>query len=299
MEEITRRASVMALKDLAYRAHQWTSFHPEKRGEMLLNDCETELQAYLAKLPAEMHEHFEQRYLELYAKWLSACSRCISSFITGSAKFPVKRAEKLNNWERGAREKLDNWAKRFVDRVCNPTQHRLTGWAEIERLQDKVEKLTALQEAMKSANSVIRKKKLTEEEKLDELVALGFSEANAKTLLEEPQYSFMRKGFQQYQLTNNLAKIKDAQQRIARLQNMVDREDAEGMVNGVRVVYCYSEERLRLYFDGKPDGETISKLKKAAFKWSTRNGAWQRQLTSNAIYAAESVLGVEKLNIGK
>lgn len=293
MEQIERRASVMALKQLAYRATQGTSFDPDKRGEMLLNDCEKELRQYTAQLPVELHEHFEKRYLELYANWLSAYSRCISSFITGPARFPVRRAEKLNGWERSAREKLDKWAERFVQRANK--QARLTGWEEIARLQDKVERLTALQELMKAANAIIRKKSLAEVEKVDELVALGMSEKQAMMLLEEPKYAFERKGFQPYQLTNNLAKIKDTQARLERLTTMANTPDRTIELEGVTVELCNSEERIRLHFDGKPSPDMITKLKQAAFKWSPRNMAWQRQLTSNALYATKRLLGVEQL----
>jgi hypothetical protein len=283
----------MALKQLAYRATQGTSFDPDKRGEMLLNDCEKELRQYTAQLPVELHEHFEKRYLELYANWLSAYSRCISSFITGPARFPVRRAEKLNGWERSAREKLDKWAERFVQRANK--QARLTGWEEIARLQDKVEKLTALQELMKAANAIIRKKSLAEVEKVDELVALGMSEKAAMQLLEEPQYAFLKKGFQPYQLTNNLAKIKDTQARLDRLTTIANTPDRTIELDGVTVELCNSEERIRLHFDGKPEPDMIAKLKQAAFKWSPRNMAWQRQLTSNALYATKRLLGVEQL----
>lgn len=246
-----------------------------------------------ATLTAELHEHFEKRYLELYANWLSAYSRCISSFITGPARFPVRRAEKLKSWERSAREKLEKWAERFVQRANR--QARLTGWEEIARLEDKLEKLKAWQELMKAANKVIRNSKLAEVEKVDELVALGMSEKMAMQLLEEPQYSFERKGFQSYQLTNNNAKIKDTEARLARLKAIASSPDRTIELEGVTVEICNSEERIRLHFEGKPEPDMIAKLKQAAFKWSPRNMAWQRQLTSNALYAAKRLLGVEQL----
>ena len=174
-------------------------------------------------------------------------------------------------------------------------QARLTGWEEIARLQDKVEKLTALQELMKAANAIIRKKSLAEVEKVDELVALGMSEKAAMQLLEEPQYAFLKKGFQPYQLTNNLAKIKDTQARLDRLTTIANTPDRTIELDGVTVELCNSEERIRLHFDGKPEPDMIAKLKQAAFKWSPRNMAWQLQLTSNALYATKRLLGVEQL----
>lgn len=283
----TRRASVQALKEVAYRASQGISFSPEKRGEGWLNDCESSLSHYLARIPSEMHDTFERKYVQLYGAWLAAMSRCISPMITGASKFPTRRADKLNGYERNARERMVAWADKFVAR-CN-RQQRLTGWEEIERLQDKVETLTELQETMKAANKICRSKKLSEVEKVDELVALGISEKGAMQLLY-PSESWLPVGFAPYQLTNNLAKIKDTQARIDRLTKIAQTADRELEVNGVTVQVCNSEERLRLCYDGKPDSCTIDLLKKSGFKWSPSNKAWQRQLTFNAFVAAAHVL---------
>jgi hypothetical protein len=61
-------------------------------------------------------------------------------------------------------------------------------------------------------------------------------------------------------------------------------------VNGVRVIEDEVIDRLQLVFDGKPDPETIAHLKSRGFKWSPKNGAWQRQLTNNARHAAKQIL---------
>lgn len=62
------------------------------------------------------------------------------------------------------------------------------------------------------------------------------------------------------------------------------------MINGVHVFADAEADRLKMEFDGKPDGETIAALKSRAFKWSPRNQCWQRVLTRNAYYAAKSIL---------
>ena len=48
--------------------------------------------------------------------------------------------------------------------------------------------------------------------------------------------------------------------------------------------------RIRLIFDDKPDDKTRELLKSSGFKWSPKNNAWQRQNTTNGIYATERVL---------
>lgn len=282
-----RRASVQALKPIAYIASQGISFTPEKRGEQWLDDCENSLRQYLAQIPAELHATFEEKYVQLYGQWLGAMSRCISPMITGPAKFPTRNAERCNNAERAAMERMTHWAEKFVKR-CN-RQQRLTGWAEIERLQEKVDTLQRLQEMMKAANKVCRSTKLAEVEKVDELVALGFTEKQATELIA-PVERWQTVGFAPYHLTNNLAKIKNTQARIERLTRIAESSDRKVEINGVTVQVCNSDERLRLCYDGKPDSDTIALLKHSGFKWSRTNCAWQRQLTNNAIYAAARVL---------
>lgn len=282
-----RRASVQALKPIAYRASQGISFTPEERGEQHLDDCERALRAYLAKIPEEMHATFEAKYVQLYGQWLSAMSRCISPMITGGSNFPTQRAQKLNGYADNALKRMTLWVEKFIKR-CNRKQ-RLTGWAEIERLQEKVDTLTGWQETMKAANKIVRSKKLSEEEKIDELVALGFNEQQASTILK-PTERWQSVGFPTYQLQNNLAKIKDTQARIARLTRMAESSDREVEVEGVLVQVCNSEERLRLCYNGKPDSCTITLLKQNGFRWSPLHKAWQRQLTEMAICSAAHVL---------
>lgn len=271
-----RRESVNKIKELAYRAPQGISHDPERFGEHLLDSLEVELQNFLGKLPNEVHAQYESAYIEKYSEWLRAMSRCMSSMITGPAKFPVKRMERMNNYEHSARQRLDEWASKVIKR-CN-TKHRLRGWDEVERLQHKVDTLTELQERMKSINKVARDKKLTDAEKIDSIVALGLTEENAKELLH-PEYSWAGVGFASYQMINNLAKIKDAQARLDRLTAMLGNEDSEEEHIWGTLAWVYSEERVRFLFDDKPDRDTISLLKSESFKWSPSNSAWQRQIT--------------------
>lgn len=73
---------------------------------------------------------------------------------------------------------------------------------------------------------------------------------------------------------------------------------------GVKLVQNTTLDRIQLLFDGKPDPETIASLKGEAFRWSPREGAWQRKNTNNGVQAAYRILrglGHEKgkLNAGE
>ena len=58
----------------------------------------------------------------------------------------------------------------------------------------------------------------------------------------------------------------------------------------VNLVQNTTLNRIQLVFDDKPDAGTIAVLKKAAFRWSPREGAWQRQNTNNGVQAAYRIL---------
>lgn len=267
-------------------------FDPERLGEKLLNELEEGLTAFLAQIPEELQEEYEKRYISKYRDWLSAMSRTFSVMITGGANFNNKRHEKMNNYEHSALERFQNWREAVLKRVNR--QHRLVGWEEVERLQNKLEKLTERQELMKAVNKIVRNNKLSELEQHEELEALGLSQKSIAEAMAEPMYSFYRKGFQTFELSNNLAAIKATEDAIKRHTLMASREDKEIPFEGGIVEICYSEERIRIYFDNIPDVEMRAKLKSEAFKWSPKNQAWQRQLTPNAVRAAKRVLGVEK-----
>ena len=58
------------------------------------------------------------------------------------------------------------------------------------------------------------------------------------------------------------------------------------------ISYGNDVENARVYlkFNGKPSDETISVLKKNAFKWSPKNQRWQRQTTANGVNGLKKVL---------
>lgn len=64
-----------------------------------------------------------------------------------------------------------------------------------------------------------------------------------------------------------------------------------------KVIQNEQENRLQLKFDGKPDEETRSLLKKNGYKFSPSRGVWQRQLTNNARYSVRLINeALDKMN---
>ena len=272
---------------MAVNACRLISMDPERMGNHICIACSEELGEFLTKIPEELRAEYEAKYLQKWREWLAALSRCYSVLVVGPARFNNRRHEKMNDYERAARQRLQDWRDKVVKRINR--QQRLTGWQEVERLQNKLDTLTELHEKMKAANKIVRSKKMVEAEQIDELVALGFNEQQAIEILK-PTERWQSVGFPTYQLQNNLAKIKDTQAAIERHKAMAEAEDKEIKFNGGRVVVCNSEERMRFYFDSIPPVEVRNLMKRNAFKWSPKNGAWQRQLTANCKFDTKRIL---------
>lgn len=75
-------------------------------------------------------------------------------------------------------------------------------------------------------------------------------------------------------------------------------EQKEYICDNVRILQNTEDNRLQLFFDGKPEQPTIELLKSRGFKWSPRNQAWQRQLTPNALLALRYIFSKDALTKG-
>ena len=290
-----RRAKVQACKDLAVASGRMISMDPGRWGEHQLDAMESELSGFLGRLPEEVRDEYEDRFIAKYREWLGAMSRCFSQMITGAGGWTAathRRHERTNAAEHAARERLDQWKEKVIKR-CN-RQERLTGWAEVERLQSKIEDLQKAQEMMKRANKVIRDKKLAEVEKVDELVAIGFTEEAALRIMD-PSHGWWGAGFAPFELSNNNAKIKDTEAKIARHTQLASQEDEEKEYPWGTFRADYSDERYRFIFNSIPDEDVRKLLKEHGFKWSRRNEAWQRQITVNSKYVVHHII-LPKLN---
>jgi len=275
---------------LAIRAHNGTSFTPEKRGKDYIESYSAELVEDLAKLPEDARADYEERYKRFFSAWLNAKCNCLSTMITGGSNFPVRRAEKANNTERRRSDEFRQFREKYFARIArNERREARENSDPLAEMRDKLENAEKLQKWMVAANKVVNNKKLDEAGKIAGLVALGFTEGRARQILTPD--SCNRIGFAAYQLQNNNANIKRMRERVAELEakaaattTETERED------GIKIVENAEADRLQIFFPGKPDAETIGKLKRNAFKWSPSQGCWQRQLTGNAIHAMRQII---------
>lgn len=275
---------------LAIRAHNGTSFTPEKRGKDYIESYSAELVGDLAKLPEDARADYEEKYKRLFSAWLNAKCSCLSSMITGPSGFPVRRAQKANATEQRRHDEFRQFRDKYFARIArNERREARENSDPATEMRAKLENAEKLQKWMVAANKVVFKKGLDEAGKIAGLVALGFTEGRARQILAPDCCN--RIGFASYQLQNNNANIKRMRERVAELDAKAAATTTETeRADGIRVVQNADADRLQIFFPGKPEAEIIGKLKKNAFKWSPSQGCWQRQLTGNAIQAIRGIL---------
>lgn len=138
----------------------------------------------------------------------------------------------------------------------------------IERLEEKIATLTAKQEKMRAVNKLMRSKK-SDDKKLAGLLELGFSEIAAKNAVAN------NSTYPAYCLTNNNAKINAAKKQLEKAKSLAGKEDREYEAGDLTIEECYSENRVRIYFPGKPYDEMRENLKRNGFRWAPSMGCWQ------------------------
>lgn len=286
----------------ARTAHNMMSFsdYPEgqKTWEYRLNvDKASFLAASLKEKTDPLYHEKIDRLLASFSKRLAenfnvnsriGCM-CPSLMISGGSNFPVQKKRK----QVAALEKNE---KEYREIMGLQEKMRSVGTGGIssddpnalEKLKERVEKLKKHQELMKAANAAIRLKNTEEGDR--RLAELSFTPKEIE-MLRTPDYCG-RVGYPSFELSNNNANIRRLEDRIKELEKRQTEEAPEGWTfEGGEVVINTELNRVQIIFDGKPDEEMRAKLRHNAFKWAPSQGAWQRQYTRNALYAAKEVTG--------
>lgn len=288
-------------EELARRAKEMISFSDYKDGSAtaayrnMVDEASQIAERQKKRVDPMYHEKIGS-LLDTYARKLadnlnkenSITTRCPSILIAGGSNFPVRKKEKQNAaLDRNMQE------YREIQGILDKIKSVGTGGISaddpmaIEKLRKKLERLEKHQEVMKAANAAIRMKDTVKGDA--RLSALGYSPDEIKQL-REPDF-FGRIGYPSYALSNNNANIKRVRDRIADLERRKTEAPPEGWTfDGGEVVINTDANRVQIIFDEKPDSDLRSNLKSNGFRWAPSQGAWQRQLTENAISATRKIV---------
>lgn len=283
-------------EEAARRANDMNSFRDYKAGSATAEyhrmvDAATELAERQKQRVDPMYHEKIDRLLETYCRKLaenmnasySIEARCPSILISGGGNFPVRKKEKQN----AARDRnLEEW--NYIQGLLDKIRSVGTGGISsddpqaVEKLEAKLAALEKHQEMMKAANAAIRMKDPAKGDA--KLAELGYTPEDIAKL-REPDFCG-RIGYPAYALQNNNANIRRIRGRIAELKKRTESTPEGWEFDGGRVVVNTTENRLQVIFDGKPDADVRTELKGEGFRWAPSQGAWQRQLTDNAMRAA-------------
>ena len=248
-----------------------------------IDDNWTDEQKAYAK---QREEEYKRLITEYYNDSNSRFANNPHSMITGPARFNTRAYDnKMNaarNKEQEYEEKLSRFeenTKRQLERMT-PADQQIARWRQgkwgygesisaddplaTKKLQAKLEYLKENHENMKAANRA------------------------ARSSGEKPHPT--------WELSNSNQQIKATESRLKQLERQASQRSSGGSAsgsvsfNGGTMKHNADINRLQLVFDGKPSAEVRAQLKANGFRWSPSQGAWQRQDTPNAQYAADRIL---------
>lgn len=289
-------------ENTARRAHEMMSFsdyHPgsaTKEYRAAVDKAAALVDRRKATTSPYYHDKLDSlldRYARRLAQWTNDYNRngasCPSVLVCGPANFPTKKKARQN-----AREE-SLWAEyNEIEAILDKIKGIGSGPVDLadpharEILTDQLQRLQKQLETGKEMNKWYRKHKT-----LRGFPGMSEEAAARNDAAIEKAPAFAQCPMPSFELSSLRGKIKRVQARLAeldKLQQMQENPSENEQHDGFQIVRNAEQNRLQLIFDGKPDEETRAALKANGFRWSPRNQAWQRQLTSNAKRAAKKIL---------
>lgn len=285
-------------EELARRAKEMTSFSDYVPGSATAQyrhavDQAVSLAEEQKRKVDPIHHERIDRLLDAYARRLAEntnqsnaiTARVPSILIAGGGNFPVRQKEKQN---RAADANMAKWQQiqGLLDKIRGVGKAGISADdpEAVQKLKIKLKQLEQDQENMKAVNAYYRQHRTLEgcpQLSTEEIERLKASMARGWRSDPKPYESFA--------LSNNNANIRQTRARIEELTRRAATEYEGWAFEGGEVKMDKAANRLQVFFDEKPDGDTRAALKGSGFRWAPSVGAWQRQLNSNAIYSARQL----------
>lgn len=281
------------LQEKAIRAHNWTSFSPERRGEQMIKEYNEELAEDLAELRKDTNVSEESitdyatRYERLFSSYLHAKSNTFSAMITGPAKFNTRKHEKANRSEERHYEIFREWRVRAKKAIVRKSQPEKTFISEIDRYKSELEAMKINHEKMKEANKRIKTAIKTGEDLTEFLI----KEMGVAPHMIDWSMKF---GFG---LQNNNANMKRVEERIKEMEQKEAKRGENPITkytfDGGILELNYNIDRIQIFFTTRPTPAELVEWKQKglnSFNWSPSANAWQRKITANAWGAVRRML---------
>lgn len=251
-------------------------------------------------------EGWQDLVFNAYSDRLKRRSEFVSWLVAGRSNYNFTRAQKQLDAERRAEESFAAKMTAYLDHTANQLARLVSPARQIEayangcddpiasgdplaleKLQARLDYLTAAQERMKRVNAWYR----------GHGTALGCPDLSASAALkmDDVLAEEAARGckspvpFEPWALRNNAANITRLRDRMNNMSKLkAARENQKNSASefenlrGLEVVENVETMRLQLLFEAVPSAEVRALLKRNGFRYAPSSHAWQRQLTDNA-----------------
>ncbi len=290
------------LETAACNAYNWNSFDADERGKSDIMHYETQLHEDLQQIPEEKREDYIRSYKSKFAELLSSLSRCANPMVTGRGNFNCRKNEKANNAYQNKYDEFTEWRKRYLGAMqrmkeaAKPEEEKQEeAWQRLKReIRSSADTIHEIDTGKARGydralfvSSILNKVSTFANHGNVEIVqkAVDFIfEYNSQ--VKKPVITARNKFFQ---LPEVALRMKE------KLQAVKGQENKKVEFDGGKLVWNYEEDRLQILFDDIPEEGKRKELKSSGFRWSPRFKAWQRQLTTNALYAAKRILNLQNI----
>lgn len=148
-----------------------------------------------------------------------------------------------------------------------------------------------LQVFMEACNKIIRSKKLSDVDKVEQLLKIdGITADRVRQITTPDRYGDF--GYSKYALTNNSANIRRMKTRVVELTKKENTPSSEIVFDGGVIIYNAEDNRVQINFDEKPGDTVRAALRGDGWRWAPSVELWQRKRTPQAIVSAKRIVGV-------
>ena len=309
-------------KDLDFntlkRSYSWISFDPDARAERDIKQWGEIFYSLYNSLSEEAKKQgvleayntaFDNGYtalLKLEREIIATRSKTFSTAITGGAGITEKQVSTNEKRMRQQSEKSELWNQKYdklhklLEKIAKNKPADLYEEGDVIKSTDN-NAMTKLQQKLKMLqdrktmlkNGVVAAKEYRKNKDLSVFKKYNIDKETTETIVKHidnggsPTEKGMYNWFTMPYLNRD---IKEVEKRIAILEKNQSQGEKETLIEGGKIVYNGSFQRLQIIFDGIPSKEVREALKAHAFKWAPTAKAWQRTLTENAKYAVNTLI---------
>jgi hypothetical protein len=163
----------------------------------------------------------------------------------------------------------------------------------ITKIKEKMQSITNNIEYSKRLNALLRKYK-TRSNALIEIPKLSDENPDKSTLLKMVENHYYacppdRIAAYYFSTTNHNAELTRLKDRLLQLENKSKQKTQETTINGIKIIDNVEENRIQVFFDGKPAEEIRNTLKRSGFRWTPSKNCWQSYRKQYCLDAAKKL----------